>query len=240
MALLWMGEALEQAPLERPEIARIVLANLAGWEGQMLRRRAILEQPVNHEQSFARFSPDGREILTGSDSGKAQFWETATGRPIGPPLAHPASVNCCAFSPDGRLAATGGGDGKIRLWDSSTGQAAGPTLAHRQSGLWNIAVADSVEFSPDGRRLVSSDLQEGTKLWDVTSGRRLDLPKDVETSQVSHFSPDGRRLLLVDRSGRQARSWDLRHQADGRAGHRDRPASLGLLVTRRPADRQRR
>ena len=41
--LVWMAEALEQAPAERPEVGRMLRANLAGWEGQMPRRRAFLE-----------------------------------------------------------------------------------------------------------------------------------------------------------------------------------------------------
>ena len=206
-ALLWMAEALEQVPAERPEIARMLRANLGGWEGQVVRRRAVLDQPAARPGAFARFRPDGRVILTGGDLGTARFWETATGRPLCPPLEHHVPITCYALSPDGRIAATGCEDGMVRIWDSSTGQAAGPTLNHRPSGR-SVGGVDVLEFSPDGRRLVSSDLQEGTKLWDVASGRRLDLPKDVETSHVTRFSPDGRRLHLMDRRGRQARTWD--------------------------------
>jgi WD40 repeat protein/tetratricopeptide (TPR) repeat protein len=204
-ALLWMAEALEQVPAERPEIARMLRANLGGWEGQVLRRRAVLDQPA-HVSPFARFRPDGRVILTASDKGTARFWEAATGRPLGPPLKHVGSVTSCAFSPDGRLAATGDDEASVRVWDSSTGQAVGPTLNHRRS--LQIGGVDLLDFSCDGRLLVSSDLQVGTKLWDVASGRRLELPKDVEMSHVTRFSPDGRRLYLIDRKARQARTWD--------------------------------
>jgi WD40 repeat protein/tetratricopeptide (TPR) repeat protein len=205
-ALLWMAEALAQVPPERPEIARMLRANLGGWEGQLLRRRAVLDQPTKAGM-LARFRPDGRVILTGSNVGTARFWETATGRPLCPPLEHHMGLSCGAFSPDGRLAATGCGDGTIRIWDNSTGQPAGPTLNHRKS-RHPVGGVDMLDFSPDGRLLVSSDEQEGTKLWDVASGRRLDLPKDVETSHVTRFSPDGRRLHLVDIKAKQARTWD--------------------------------
>jgi WD40 repeat protein/tetratricopeptide (TPR) repeat protein len=204
-ALLWMAEALEQVPAERPEIARVLRANLGGWDGQVVRRRAVLDQPAR-AGAFARFRPDGRVILTGSDLGTARFWETATGRPLCLPLEHHVHVICYAFSPDGRLAATGSGDGMVRIWDSSTGLPAGPTLNHR-TARQPVGV-DVLDFSPDGRLLVSSDLEEGTKLWDVARGRRLDLPKDVETSHVTRFSPDGRRLHLMDRMRRQVRTWD--------------------------------
>jgi WD40 repeat protein len=35
----------------------------------------------------AAFSPDGQTILTGDDN-RAQLWEVATGRPVGPPCRH--------------------------------------------------------------------------------------------------------------------------------------------------------
>ncbi|HVC98584.1 MAG TPA: hypothetical protein VND64_33265, partial [Pirellulales bacterium] len=51
--------------------------------------------------SFA-FSPDGRSILTGLwDHHDARLWDTATGKPIGPPIHHGEAVYHVAFTSDG-------------------------------------------------------------------------------------------------------------------------------------------
>ncbi len=121
--LVWMAESLGQAPAERPEFARIVRANLAGWEGQVLRRRAILEHS-RHAANSPGSRPDGRMILTGSYDHTARFWETATGRPLGPPLEHNDRVTCHAFSPDGRRVATGS---RTAMCGSGTSTPAGPS-----------------------------------------------------------------------------------------------------------------
>ena len=38
------------------------------------------------------FSPDGKAVLTGSVDNTARLWDAATGKPIGPPLAHQGRV----------------------------------------------------------------------------------------------------------------------------------------------------
>ena len=62
------------------------------------------------------FSPDGKAVLTGSLDRTARLWDAATGRPIGPPLAHQGEVIAVAFSPDGKAVLTGSQDRTARLW----------------------------------------------------------------------------------------------------------------------------
>ena len=66
--------------------------------------------------SARALSPDGKTVLTGSLDGTAQFWDAATGKPIGPPLRHQGLVNAVALSPDGTTALTASDDGTARLW----------------------------------------------------------------------------------------------------------------------------
>ena len=203
--LIWMAEALQQTPAERPEVGRMLRANLAGWEGQVPRRRASLEH--GGSVGVAGFRPDGRVILTGSDDRTARFWDAATGRPLSPPLEHTGFVQKHAFSPDGRLAATGCDDGSVRLWDTATGQAVGPVLTLRRAPRvqWGRG---SLMFSSDGRLLVASDPLRAARLWHVPDGRPLELPGAADSAIDAQFSPDGRHLLLVDRDERRLQTWD--------------------------------
>jgi len=66
------------------------------------------------------FGPDGRTILTGSWDKTARLWDVATGKPLGPVLAHEGSVYAAAFSPDGKTIVTGSDDSTARLWEVPT------------------------------------------------------------------------------------------------------------------------
>lgn len=94
------------------------------------------------------FSPDGRTVVTGSDSGGAMLWDTRTGRRQAT-LAEAGEVPVVDFSPDGERVLTAG-DGPVftaypvRIWDP-----AAPTAAERTLSL--TFAPSSARFSPDGR-----------------------------------------------------------------------------------------
>ena len=62
------------------------------------------------------FSPDGKTVLTGSGDKMARLWESATGKPLGPPLQHDKGVTAVAISPDGKTVLTASQDKTARLW----------------------------------------------------------------------------------------------------------------------------
>jgi WD40 repeat protein/tetratricopeptide (TPR) repeat protein len=203
--LLWMAEVLREAPAERPDFIRMVRANLAGWQGQTFRRRAVFENRAVVD--YARFRPDGRVILIRSNDQVTRFWDSATGRPLGPPLERPGLVGCQAFSPDGKLCAFGYGDGEVWFWDTNTGRHVGPIIDHGRKPLARLSIS-SLSFSPDGNLLLTSDPADGAKLWEVVSGRKLALPQEAGTCTRAGFSPDGRRVFLLGRDGKGVRIWD--------------------------------
>jgi WD40 repeat protein len=71
-------------------------------------------------------SRDGRFVLTAFDR-TARVWEVATGKPIGPPLQHQATVMAIAFSLDGKTVLTGSGF-TARLWQTGRYKPIGPPL----------------------------------------------------------------------------------------------------------------
>ncbi len=164
----------------------------------------LVGSPLRQKGHFlwrARFSADGRRLLTTSlTGGDAQLWEPATGRLVGK-LANLFGARAATFSPDGKRVLVAGNDGVARFWDAVTGQALPLTLRHSLP-------LTSAAFSPDGRRVVTAGSDGTARVWDAASGAALSPPLP-HTSEVEKagFSPDGQRVLTVS-ADRTVRLWD--------------------------------
>ncbi len=116
-------------------------------------------------RSLARFTPDGRFVVGGSDKGWARLWSTKTRRPVTRALSgHTGPVLWQSTSPDGRTLATGSTDGTIRLFDLRTQQPLGTPLP----GLPNRPVAPI--FTRDGAYLFAVTSAGRAYRWDMRPG----------------------------------------------------------------------
>ncbi|KAF4417680.1 Vegetative incompatibility protein HET-E-1 [Colletotrichum fructicola] len=134
------------------------------------------------------FSPDGRQLASGSHDSTVKLWDTATGQCQQTLEGHSDWVRSVAFSPDGRQLASGSDDSTVKLWDTATGQCQ-QTLEGHSSDVWSVA------FSPDGRQLASGSRDSTVKLWDTATGQ-CQQTLEGHSSDVNSvaFSPDGRQL----------------------------------------------
>src|SRR6266545_326724 len=147
----------------------------------------------------ARFSPDGKQIVTSSDDGTARVWDASSGTLLQSLRGHTHVVNSAAFSHDGRLVVTASSDKTAKLWDAHTG-AEIRTFAHRD-------VVQVALFSPDDK-LVAAASQDGeTKLWDPASGQSRTLRGGLPVHALS-FSADGSRLAAEMAQG-TGYVWDV-------------------------------
>jgi WD40 repeat protein/serine/threonine protein kinase len=172
---------------------------------------------VDFEVYHASFSPDGRLIVASGSSNPdtllqpmvAQFWETATGRPVGvrmnwrPNMTSGEPFNRPCFRPDGRLLVTGGTP--LRMWQVPSGKPLGAVAS--------MLEAQRPVFLPDGKILVaffnnSASINKqlidlAPALEPVALGARfgdgyrdsLAFAPDGRTMVRSYFDPEKQRLF---------------------------------------------
>jgi WD40 repeat protein/transcriptional regulator with XRE-family HTH domain len=164
--------------------------------------------------SRAVFSPDGGQVLAGSDDTTAWQWDASTGQRLRALAEHTGAVADVAFSPDGTHALTGSADGTARLWEAASGRELCVFSGH-------TGAVTSVAFSPDGTYALTGSVDGTARLWNTSTGREVRVfsgHADAVTSVA--FSPDGTYALTGSVDG-TARLWNTSTGREQRrfAGH---------------------
>ena len=163
--------------------------------------------------SDAKFTGDGRKLISVSDDQTVRVWDTRTGEEEAVLRGHMGAVLGLSMAPTGPLFVTLAENNSVRVWSSEN------TLSHILSeptyvskfgrgGLPSIAVA-----SADGRLLAAGATKEevSVRIWDTSNWMlswRLPSPEEIwpelKRAQIltaMAFSPDGRKLLTGYQSG---------------------------------------
>jgi WD40 repeat protein len=143
---------------------------------------------VPKENRSLAFSPDGRTIASGLNSGEAVLWIVESGERVRTLAGHAYSVDEIAFAPDGKTLASGSSDGTFILWDAASGK----QLFKFAGGEYYV---NGLAYLPDGTSLLTG-FRNGTVIqWDSASGKRLRTLEAYSDPVTSiSFSPDGNAL----------------------------------------------
>jgi WD40 repeat protein len=147
-------------------------------------------------QSVA-FSPDGKQLASGSGDRTIRLWDLATGTTRQTWKGHDVMRNKVAFSPDGRwLAAIH--NHQIRVYDLRSGEEAQVLGENVPSGS-----AEALTFSPDGKRLVAGGVGGRWNRWRVwMTAPWREKPAPEFARRIKYvcnlaFAPDGDTLAVI-------------------------------------------
>ncbi|KAA6410460.1 MAG: hypothetical protein FRX48_05882 [Lasallia pustulata] len=152
------------------------------------------------------FSPDGKQLASGSGDTTVRIWDAATGATLQTleghsHEGHSHSVFAVAFSPDGKQLASSSHDKTVRIWDAATGATLQTLEGHSDS-------VKAIAFSPDRKQLASGSKDKTVRIWDAATGATLQtLEGHLDLVEAIAFSPDGKQLASGSRDT-TVRIWD--------------------------------
>ncbi len=214
LALVGMASLMPKAARFKDQsLAASLHLHLGAWSGQSARLSAFCQ----HEQwlSSVALSANGKLALTCSFDGKAQMWETPTGKLIGrllleqqpavvatltsdakkalvpKPLPTYVSFDRVALSADGKTALTCSSDNTAHLWNTETRKPIGQALKHSDQ-IYAVAL------SADGKTALTGSKGKTAHLWNLEGAMpiALALPHQDDVGAVA-LSADGTIALTA-------------------------------------------
>ncbi|RMG33812.1 MAG: hypothetical protein D6725_15215 [Planctomycetota bacterium] len=121
---------------------------------------------MNVPITCARFSPDGRRVVTGAMDGTVSLWDARTGNRIAALKGHTDAVNHLACFPQGDRILSVSADKTALVFDAETYEVKQRFDAHKRAVLWG-------SVSPDGQRVATVGQEGALYVWDSRTGEIL-------------------------------------------------------------------
>jgi WD40 repeat protein len=187
------GRVIAFAFSKNPDVVAYSL-NFGGAFIRDLKTKKEFALDVGKDQACLAFSPDGKQLVTGTYYGGAKAWDAKTGKllrtlDVGPTPGAPTP----AFSPDGKVLAISNHTSATYLFDPATGK-----ILY----VLNRKMTMGIAFSPDGKVLAAAYRDGVIGLWDVASGKMLHEAKsDAKELFTVAWSPRGDLLVTAGFQG---------------------------------------
>jgi eukaryotic-like serine/threonine-protein kinase len=142
----------------------------------------------------AKFSPDGRRLMTWEMDPVVHVWDPTTGRKLAN-LTHEGRIERVSFGTDPNLMITCSRDSKVRVWDLSLGRVVAPPLQHPR-------FVPSAGFTPDGKRIETVSDDGLFRTWDWRNGRLVSGRRFSDGLLIDFATTPDRRWLVTTGVGR--------------------------------------
>jgi RNA polymerase sigma factor (sigma-70 family) len=196
------GKRIVTACLDDPRSTQGGLVNIWDVEtGKKLRSiaRGVKAGREQHSRLMARFSPDGKQIVTIDRDSQSPviLWNAETGEKLRELVAVSAggrlttSMKSASYSHDGKHLVTTSGDGladgyQVVVWDAETGK--------KISDLPQYFNLNGASFSPNGKHFAITSMSN-VSVWDVEAGGKVNPRRFGAFGGYAAFRADGKQLL---------------------------------------------
>jgi WD40 repeat protein/tRNA A-37 threonylcarbamoyl transferase component Bud32 len=178
---------------------------------------------------WAKWSSDGRRILTGSPwDPTVRVWRS-DGTLSSAFAAHREGIRVASWSPDGDASVTGAEDGSARVW-----RVDGKLVTEIEGHEDRIAAA---AWSPDGSHIALGSKDKRASVWRADGTRIAILHGHEEALTDVQWSPDGRRIATASED-RTARVWELSGAPVGTLMRHEQPVRTVAWRPFQPGDRE--
>ena len=148
--------------VETMELDRTRNSDTPTWAGRKVR---TLRGHVDWVNAVA-ITPDGKQVLSGSDDRTLKVWEFETGSELQTLTGHKRSVTALVVTPDGRHLISASDDCTLKIWELTRGHEI-HVLGNHAAGVTCVAI------TPDGEHVVSASEDGVVKVWNLKTGREL-------------------------------------------------------------------
>lgn len=181
--------------------------------------RPFASMPHQHSVFRAAFNANGERLVTASQDGTAQIWDTTSGKPIGPALHtnHRSDYSLFTHVNSERL-----------IHPVTTQRVISVPAALKPASVFHPVLGDKTSdrgdpirwihstnralffaaFSPDSESVITTSYDGTARLWQTDTGREL-IPPLTHKGAIFHaaFSRDGRRIVTASGDW-TAQVWD--------------------------------
>lgn len=147
------------------------------------------------------FSPDGRNLISGSYDGTAVVWNIFNGQKKGE-MNYNLPVTAVAFTNIGRWAMASSGDGIVRIWEVSNDWMVKQLVFEKKVDINTMAI------TPDGHFVIAGDNQGEIRVWELIEQDRFFVDNTEPIVSVA-FDSTGEKLFTGGMDN-NVRVWDAK------------------------------